>query len=363
MKFIKDNLYGFVKIGHIAQTIIDTMEFQRLRFIKQLGLIHFVFPNAHHTRFEHSIGVYHLINIFLDELSKTTDIEQRLKELIGIAGLIHDIGHVSFSHMFDHYIIPRIDGFEHEERAILLFTKMNTKYNFGFSKNDLELISNIILGIVDNKYPKYVFQIVANKKNELDLDKIDYLMRDGFYLGKEVSFDYKYLFNNTRIINDEIAFDVKTSFTIFSLFNMRYELHKKFYNHKTIILLETMVTDAIMSVFEELNLKDIFTTDKWLYELTDDLLLKLLQFDKSRPIIEKILSRKLYKLAPKDYDGEIIEISKHIGLTNKKVNPILKVNFYENENNNIITNLNMNKISIFKFLDSYEIEKFKIIRT
>lgn len=144
---------------------------------------------------------------------------------------------------------------------------------------------------------------------------------------------------------------------------MRYELHKKFYNHKTIILLETMVTDAIINVFDEFNFEEIFTTDKWLYELTDDLLLKLLQFDKSRPIIEKILSRKLYKFASEDYKGNVINISKHIGLTNQKINPILKVNFYENEKDDTFKNLDMNKISIFKFLDSYEIEKFSIVRT
>ena len=129
MKYIKDNLYGFVEIKDIAQKIIDTPEFQRLRFIKQLGFTHFVFPNAHHTRFEHSIGVYHLINIFIEELSKSTEIDERLQEIIAISGLIHDMGHVSFSHTFDHYIIPRIKGaVEHEYRSILLFRQMNKKH-------------------------------------------------------------------------------------------------------------------------------------------------------------------------------------------------------------------------------------------
>ena len=228
MKIIKDNLYGFIQIDNLIEKIIDTYEFQRLRFIKQLGFTSFVFPGAQHTRFEHSLGVYHLTKVFLENLNKNTEIDQRLQTIISISGLIHDLGHVSFSHMFDHCIIPMIkNGVEHEYRSINLFTKMNKKYNLGFSEVDLKLIGNIILGKIDKDYPLYVFQIIANKKNELDLDKIDYLMRDGYYLGKEVSFDYKYLFNNTKIINNEIAFDVKTSFTIFSLFNMRYELHKK----------------------------------------------------------------------------------------------------------------------------------------
>ena len=200
MKIIKDNIYGFIQIDPLVQKIIDTYEFQRLRFIKQLGFTSFVFPGAQHTRFEHSLGVYHLTKMFLEDLDKNTKIDKKLQTIISISGLIHDLGHVSFSHMFDHYIIPKIkNGIEHEERSIKLFTNMNKKYNLGFSDIELKLIGNIILGKVDENYPLFVFQIIANKKNELDLDKIDYLMRDGYYLDKKATFDYKYLFNNTKI--------------------------------------------------------------------------------------------------------------------------------------------------------------------
>ena len=76
MKIFKDNIYGFVPIKHpIALKIIDTYEFQRLRFIRQLGFAHFIFPGAHHTRFEHSIGTYHIINIFLEFLSENYKID------------------------------------------------------------------------------------------------------------------------------------------------------------------------------------------------------------------------------------------------------------------------------------------------
>ena len=362
MKIIKDNIYGFIQIEPIIQKIIDTYEFQRLRFIKQLGFTSFVFPGAQHTRFEHSLGVYHLTKIFLETIGKNTKIDEKLQRIISISGLIHDLGHVSFSHMFDHHIIPKIkNGVEHELRSIQLFTKMNKKYNLGFTDIDLKLIGNIILGKVDKDYPLFVFQIIANKKNELDLDKIDYLMRDGYYLDKKATFDYKYLFNNTKIINGEIAYDVKTSFTILSLFNMRYELHKKFYNHKTVILYEVMVKDAIMAVFDRFDFEEIFSTDKWLYQLTDNFLFKLLEYPESKDIIEKIFTRKLYKIAPKNYDGEMIKISKHIGLTSHKQNPILKINFFDKDDN--MFNLDMTEISIFNLLHSYEIKEFNIIRT
>ena len=366
MKFIKDNLYGFVELGEIAQKIVDTPEFQRLRFIKQLGFSHFVFPGAHHTRFEHSIGVYHLINVFLDYLSKDYEIDERLKTIIAISGLIHDIGHVAFSHMFDDYIIPLIRrGVEHEHRSIQLFRQINQKYDIGFKEKELQLISKIILGKVDRKYPKFVFQIVANKKNELDLDKLDYLQRDCYYLGRHVSFDYKFLFRYAKIINGEIAFHEKTAFTILSIFNTRYELHKKFYNHKTIILIEVMVKDALIKYAKTVNFTKMFQTNEWLDLLDDVLFNQMLKEPVCSDIIQKIMNRDLYKLIDnkKLTDRNMIRIDKHIGLTGQKTNPMVYINFYEKRNPEVMFNMDMKEISIYDIYHSYEVETFLIERT
>ena len=362
MKIFKDNVYGFIPIKHItALKIIDTYEFQRLRFIKQLGFTHFVFPGAQHTRFEHSIGTYHIINIFLDFLSEKYYIDKQLKELIAIAGLIHDIGHVSFSHMFDDCITPHLkDKSHHEVRTIRLFKKMNKKYDLYFSDKEIKLIENIILGKNDPKYPNFVFQIVANKKNELDLDKIDYLIRDAFYLGKPISFDYKYILAKADIIDDEICFNVKTSFSIFSLFNMRYELHKKFYNHEKVIVYQTMVKDAILSVKDKINFDKMFMSDEWL-KLNDSLLHQLLEYPESRKIIQNVLSRKLYKLSEVK-TNETITIKKRVGLTGGKKNPLVSINFFNKKEPNKIFNLDMKEISIFKMIHSYEIKEFYIIK-
>lgn len=360
IKIIKDNIYGFIPVRHeLALKIIDTYEFQRLRFIKQLGFAHFIFPGAQHTRFEHSLGVYHIINVFLDIITNDYRVDNRIKEIIAISGLIHDLGHVAFSHMFDDCIIPTISGgVSHELRSIQLITKMNKKYNLNLKDEEIELIKNIILGKYDNKYPPFIFQIVANKKNELDLDKIDYLLRDGYYLGKPITFDYKYLFAHCKIIDEQICYDVKTSLTIFSLFNMRYELHKKFYNHKTIILYESMVTDAILGAVKHFDFQKMFENDEWI-NITDNFLFELLKYDESKTIVQNILSRKLYDLVDKETDNTFV-ITKHIGLTSKTKNPILDINFYDK--NYKITKLDMNEISIFNVIHSYEIKQFIISR-
>ena len=92
---IKDCIYRFIQVPDLCKSFIDTVEFQRLRHIKQLGLVQFTYPSAAHSRFEHSLGVMHLAGV-------GADISQREKELLQLAGLLHDVGHMAFSHLFDY---------------------------------------------------------------------------------------------------------------------------------------------------------------------------------------------------------------------------------------------------------------------
>ena len=114
-----DPIHGFVEITPTMLKIIDTSEFQRLRDLKQLGAVQYIYPSATHTRFEHSIGVSHLSGIMAKHLFKNEilpNTTHRVSELIKIAGLIHDIGHGPFSHLYDSQVRHH-DEPEHEERG------------------------------------------------------------------------------------------------------------------------------------------------------------------------------------------------------------------------------------------------------
>ena len=136
---------------------------------------------------------------------------------------------VCFSHSFDNKIRKKLNVHieEHEERGVDLFRYMVHKYKLPITEIEVNLIGNIMLGNIDSNYPKYYFEIVANSSTYFDVDKLDYLLRDSYHLGFQLGFQYDYLFHKMRIIEDQICYDKKAAYTLYSIFNARY----KFYVH------------------------------------------------------------------------------------------------------------------------------------
>ena len=127
---IFDNIHGYIEVDNIALSIIDTPEFQRLRHIHQGGVLYYVFPTANHSRFEHSIGTYHLAKKIINNIRKNQPnlgITDSIVKVISIAGLCHDLGHVMYSHLFDDIFLPKLSNFKklgklaiHEYRSIVI---------------------------------------------------------------------------------------------------------------------------------------------------------------------------------------------------------------------------------------------------
>lgn len=257
VKKIYDTIHGFIPISKNIQKIIDTPEFQRLRDLKQLGATNYVFPSATHTRFEHSIAVSYLGKTMIENIKNNQpklNISQRDIELIEIAGLIHDIGHGPFSHLWDHYVIFK-DEKEHEERGCDIFKNMIKKYKLDIGDEEFEQICEIINPSIKNKN-RWYYQIIANKQCQLDVDKIDYIQRDSFYIGEiGQNSNFKRLITDVRVVETkentfELAWCHKLNYEIFSLFTTRYRLHKSIYTHHAVKSHEYIIIDILKNLYD-----------------------------------------------------------------------------------------------------------------
>ena len=295
-KVIYDVIHGYVKISDLCLKIIDTPEFQRLRNLKQLGLTYLIFPSANHTRFEHSLGVSYLAGEMLKHLKNKQpelEITEREIELIKIAGLCHDLGHGPFSHFFDNFFLKLIEcDSEHEIRSCMILDLIIKKYNLDITNEEKGMIFNMIIPddecLLEER--SFLYKIVNNKKNGIDVDKFDYIKRDSFFLGMSFGFDCSRIIKQARVIDDEICFLDKTFYDIQELFEVRDKLHRRVYKHHTNTCLDYMMLDIFKDLKEKKNFKEIVEDPKLFYKMDDNFV-----WSTNHKIVENIKARNLYK--------------------------------------------------------------------
>ena len=249
---IYDNIHGYISVDDLAISIIDTPIFQRLKYINQTGVLYMVFPSANHSRFAHSIGTYYLANQMIKNLAykhPEININEEIIQLVSIAGLCHDLGHLIYSHLFDNYFLKKLPHYQelknitkyvsHENRSIYLLHHLVERYNIKLNLDQLKVICDLIdpYSAEYNKWlekyqiGKWIFQIISNPVNSIDVDKFDYLSRDMYYLfGSEKSYNFNRIFKYNRIIDNTICYNSKITFDIYNLFQQRYLMHKQIYN-------------------------------------------------------------------------------------------------------------------------------------
>ena len=302
-KLIYDCIYKYMEFDDILIRIIDTPEFQKLRDIKQLGLCYLVFPGASHNRFEHSLGVSHLSGLMIKTLQNKQpelNITDRTIILVQIAGLVHDIGHACFSHFFDHlFLEDKIKDNplkEHEYRSCLLFEHIVNKYNIGLVENEINIVKRMIdPGPEDISF---IYQIVANKLNGIDCDKLDYIVRDTYNIGLSYSIDTSRLIMKSKVIENKICFPSKCYYEIADLFYTRYKLHKQIYTHPCVRAIEYMILDILNLSHKQLDIiPKVLDITKFWY-LTDNILdlIRFLSINDANHILDRIKTRQLYKL-------------------------------------------------------------------
>ncbi len=186
-KALRDPVWGYVYLPEPVLSIVDTEDFQRLRNITQLGYVHLVYPGARHSRFEHSIGVYHLAKQFLSRLLMSDPPLELNDEDIRVfiaATLLHDIGHYPFSHTLEE-LVPFFVLHEERARQIILNSEGPI---YRILKQQFQVEPIRVANVIDYKNPKASVPeadlLLANiLSGTLDPDKIDYLLRDSMFCG------------------------------------------------------------------------------------------------------------------------------------------------------------------------------------
>ena len=205
-KDIHDSIHKTITIPDIVMDFIDTPEFQRLRRVKQLGAAVFVYPTATHSRFEHSIGCGHLARKLMTcirDNQRELDISNRDIDIIQLAGTLHDIGHGPFSHVFER-VKP---DFCHENMSCDIIDHINNRLK-KLTDGVLTSVKDLIRG-KSKTLPKWKLQIIANHYNYIDVDKLDYIVRDSRMVGFCDNIDYDRIFKNTRVIDNELCFNTR----------------------------------------------------------------------------------------------------------------------------------------------------------
>jgi len=246
-------VHGFIHYSNNEQKIIDHPVFQRLRYIHQLGLTYYVYPGAMHTRFEHSLGVMHLASKALDILVLKHGEElkrilseyppfndnplEKARQVVRLYGLLHDVGHAPFSHAGE-VILP--GGKSHEDIAVeIIRTKLNLDDIF------FEGVTDILCGLIEGKGPPQPYILQRIISGPMDMDRVDYLLRDSLHCGVEYGkFDHPRLLESLilvpipeqfRIGIDQpydIGIEPSGIFAFESLIFSRYQMTVQVYHHK-----------------------------------------------------------------------------------------------------------------------------------
>jgi HD superfamily phosphohydrolase len=247
MKIIKDCIYGFVEVSDLCLSFLDCPEFQRLRHIKQLGVAHYVYPSAVHTRFEHSIGVMHLAGEVIKSLRlKGVSISEREKDLVQLAALIHDIGHVAFSHLMDRILCDEKTGEPHEDRSIEALNTINKRLNL-LSDTEVNSVSRMINGDISFDEKKFLYEIVSNSSCGMDVDRFDYLQRDSYHTGI-TGFQPGYLIMCMDVHDNRLVFKKKSRPEIILACQTRSRLFKTIYRHPVVLKIENVIQEVILQL-------------------------------------------------------------------------------------------------------------------
>ncbi len=299
---VKDPIHGYIELSEAERAVLDTWPVQRLRRIRQLAMAHLTYPGAEHSRFQHSLGAMHLSGLFGERLRDLGLIDEEDLKLLRLAGLLHDIGHGPFSHLFEELLERR--GLSHEElgRRIIVETVVaDVLGDYGFNP---EKVADLSVGRLRGR--GFLNQVVAG---QFSADTLDYLVRDSYYTGVEYGrVDVRRLIDSVDVLDNILSMDMAALYALEAFLIARYEMFKAVYFHRTVRAASVMLVRAMELADEALDLTDFKSLDDYL-SLDDEGVLSMLltlegELETARRIAEMLRGRRLLKCAYERFLGE-----------------------------------------------------------
>lgn len=250
-KLIRDPLYGFIALSKTEIKLIDTPAFRRLLNIKQLSHAFLVYPSAIHTRFEHCLGVNHLAN----QVAQHLNFDDEKREIIRLAGLLHDVGHGPFSHLFEN-VLKRVNGEEiNHEKISTMLIKEDPDISSILQDKGKEIIQLLEHEPVDEWNIEDYTLAADIVSGPLDVDKMDYLRRDSYHIGVAYGqFDLHRLIHtitSTKKKKNKMCIDSKGMDAVENYRLGRYLMHAQVYKHHTRTIGDQMFLQALTLALDE----------------------------------------------------------------------------------------------------------------
>jgi len=309
-KTVRDPLWNTIRLDPTAVRIIDTPEFQRLRYIRQLGFTHLVYPGATHTRFDHALGVYHLTRTALAQLRERSGVPPEVwegEEIVPYAALLHDIGHYPFSHALEELETEPAPA-HHEEVARRFFASAPLRDALApLGLTAPERIHELIRG-------ESVVPLRGLVSGSLDLDKMEYLMRDARFCGVPYGeVDVWRLLQGLQLLRDpasgqfEVGVHEKAVAALESLLFAKYQMFRNVYWHHAV-----RAATALYKRLVEESLRSGLIGPDELVGPTDEELLNLIghrALDDDGEVPERIATRWLPALRQRRLPKRALELT------------------------------------------------------
>jgi len=300
---IRDAVYGDIVLLEDEARLLDTYEMQRLKHIKQLGNVNLVYPSANHTRFEHSLGTRWMAQ----KIVRISDlpITKSDRRILYKCALLHDIAEPAYAHATERL---DIQGFPTHEQ-IVEYVLNGTYKKKVLEKKEVE--ANFVCDVIENEEEREEIRSMLMKeptktakpfmreliRGYIDADNLDYLRRDSFFLGLPYGNYDDRIFASFRIAKfddkERIAFrdSQDTLNAIMSILDSRFTLRRAAYLHHTVTIADEMLLEALKLALSRdvIDLFDIFICGDY------ELLAKIRQSEEARPLIDRLLTRNLFK--------------------------------------------------------------------